>query len=65
MQCLIQLLFQASANDPATLQIAPYSGAALAEYLWKATLVIYDDLTKQTMAYRQMSLLFVHRQVSR
>jgi F-type H+-transporting ATPase subunit alpha len=40
-----------SACDPATLQyIAPYSGAALAEYFMhngKATLVIYDDLTKQ------------------
>jgi len=51
----------ASANDPATLQyIAPYSGAALAEYFMyngKATLIIYDDLTKQAMAYRQMSLL--------
>jgi F-type H+-transporting ATPase subunit alpha len=38
----------------------PYSGAALAEYFMyngKATLVIYDDLTKQAMAYRQMSLL--------
>jgi F-type H+-transporting ATPase subunit alpha len=37
----------------------PYSGAALAEYLCtkEATLVIYDDLTKQAMAYRQMSLL--------
>jgi F-type H+-transporting ATPase subunit alpha len=49
------------ANDPATLQyIAPYSGAALAEYFMyngKATLVIYDDLTKQAMAYRQMLLL--------
>ncbi len=51
----------AGANDPATLQyIAPYAGAALAEYFMykgKATLVIYDDLTKQAMAYRQMSLL--------
>jgi len=51
----------ASANDPATLQyISPYSGAALAEYFMyngKATLVVYDDLTKQAMAYRQMSLL--------
>jgi len=51
----------ASANDPATLQyIAPYAGAALAEYFMykgQATLVIYDDLTKQAMAYRQMSLL--------
>ena len=51
----------ASANDPATLQyISPYAGAALAEYFMykgRATLVIYDDLTKQAMAYRQMSLL--------
>ena len=55
------ILVCASANDPATLQyIAPYSGAALAEYFMyngKATLIIYDDLTKQAMAYRQMSLL--------
>ena len=51
----------ASANYPATLQyIAPYAGAAFAEYFMyggKATLVIYDDLTKHAMAYRQMSLL--------
>ena len=55
------IVVSASANDPATLQyISPYSGAALAEYFMykgKATLVIYDDLTKQAMAYRQMSLL--------
>ena len=55
------IVVASSANDPATLQyIAPYSGAALAEYFMykgKATLVIYDDLTKQAMAYRQMSLL--------
>ena len=55
------IIVSASANDPATLQyIAPYSGAALAEYFMykgKATLVIYDDLTKQAMAYRQLSLL--------
>ena len=55
------IIVSASANDPATLQyISPYSGAALAEYFMytgKATLVIYDDLTKQAMAYRQMSLL--------
>ena len=51
----------AGANDPATLQyIAPYAGASLAEffmYKGQATLVIYDDLTKQAMEYRQMSLL--------
>src|SRR5210317_1577932 len=55
------IIVAASANDPATLQyIAPYAGAALAEYFMyngKDTLVIYDDLTKQAMAYRQMSLL--------
>jgi len=55
------IIVAASANDPATLQyIAPYSGAALAEYFMyngKATLIVYDDLTKQAMAYRQMSLL--------
>jgi F-type H+-transporting ATPase subunit alpha len=55
------IIVAASANDPATIQyIAPYAGAALAEYFMyngKATLVIYDDLTKQAMAYRQMSLL--------
>eukprot|EP00986_Skeletonema_menzelii_P019769 scaffold29115_cov1319-Skeletonema_menzelii.AAC.7 len=55
------IIVSASANDPATLQyIAPYSGAALAEYFMyngKATLIIYDDLTKQAVAYRQMSLL--------
>jgi F-type H+-transporting ATPase subunit alpha len=55
------IIVSASANDPATLQyIAPYAGAALAEYFMyngRATLVIYDDLTKQAMAYRQMSLL--------
>ncbi len=51
----------ANANDPATLQyLAPYTGATLAEYFMykgKATLVVYDDLTKQAQAYRQMSLL--------
>jgi F-type H+-transporting ATPase subunit alpha len=55
------IVVAANANDPATLQyLAPYTGAALAEYFMysgKATLVIYDDLTKQAQAYRQMSLL--------
>jgi F-type H+-transporting ATPase subunit alpha len=55
------IIVAATANDPATLQyIAPYTGAAIAEYfMYKgaATLVIYDDLTKQAQAYRQMSLL--------
>jgi len=51
----------ANASDAAALQyLAPYTGAAIAEsfmYKGKATLVIYDDLTKQAQAYRQMSLL--------
>ena len=51
----------ANANDPATLQyLAPYTGATIAEYFMykgKATLIIYDDLSKQAQAYRQMSLL--------
>lgn len=55
------IIVSASADQPATLQyIAPYTGAALAEYFMykgKATLVIYDDLSKQASAYRQMSLL--------
>nr|YP_001936382.1 ATP synthase CF1 alpha subunit [Heterosigma akashiwo]ABV65988.1 ATP synthase CF1 alpha chain [Heterosigma akashiwo]BBA18196.1 ATP synthase CF1 alpha chain [Heterosigma akashiwo]BBA18612.1 ATP synthase CF1 alpha chain [Heterosigma akashiwo]BBA18889.1 ATP synthase CF1 alpha chain [Heterosigma akashiwo] len=55
------VIVAANANDAATLQyIAPYTGAAIAEYFMykgKATLIIYDDLTKQAQAYRQMSLL--------
>tara|TARA_B100000683_G_scaffold8301_1_gene9041 strand:- start:2526 stop:4031 length:1506 start_codon:yes stop_codon:yes gene_type:complete len=55
------IVVAANADEPATLQyIAPYTGAALAEYFMysgKATLIIYDDLTKQASAYRQMSLL--------
>jgi F-type H+-transporting ATPase subunit alpha len=50
-----------NANAPATLQyLAPYTGASLAEYFMytgRATLIIYDDLSKQAQAYRQMSLL--------
>ncbi|XP_059066822.1 ATP synthase subunit alpha, chloroplastic-like [Cryptomeria japonica] len=48
-------------DSPATLQyLAPYTGAALAEYFMykeQHTLIIYDDLSKQAQAYRQMSLL--------
>ncbi|GJV27382.1 ATP synthase CF1 alpha subunit [Tanacetum coccineum] len=50
-----------TADSPATLQyLAPYTGAALAEYfmyLERHTSIIYDDLSKQAQAYRQMSLL--------
>jgi len=55
------VVVSASADDSATLQyIAPYTGAAIAEYFMykgKATLIIYDDLSKQASAYREMSLL--------
>merc|ERR1711924_159977 len=58
------IIVAANADAPATLQyLAPYTGATLAEYLMyngKHTLVIYDDLSKQAQAYRQMSLL-LHR----
>src|SRR5215203_4275087 len=51
----------ASAADPAPLQyVAAYAGCAMAEYfMWKGehTLVVYDDLSKQAAAYRQLSLL--------
>jgi F-type H+-transporting ATPase subunit alpha len=55
------IVVAANASDPAPLQyIAPYAACALAEYfMWqgKDTLVIYDDLTKQAQAYRQLSLV--------
>jgi F-type H+-transporting ATPase subunit alpha len=51
----------ACASDPATQQyIAPYSGCAIGEYYrdkGKHALIIYDDLSKQAAAYRQVSLL--------
>lgn len=55
------IVVAANANDPASLQyLAPYTGAAMAEYFMykgRHTLVVYDDLSKQAQAYRQMSLL--------
>jgi len=55
------IVVSATASDPAPLQyIAPYAGAAMAEhfmYQGKHTLVVYDDLSKQAQAYRQLSLL--------
>jgi len=51
----------ACASDPATLQfISPYSGCAMGEYFrdkGKHALIIYDDLSKQAVSYRQVSLL--------
>ena len=55
------IIVAATADSPATLQyLAPYTGATLAEffmYTGRHTLVIYDDLSKQAQAYREMSLL--------
>jgi F-type H+/Na+-transporting ATPase subunit alpha len=55
------IVVAANASDPAPMQyIAPYSATALAEhFMWqgKDTLVIYDDLSKQATAYRQISLV--------
>jgi F-type H+-transporting ATPase subunit alpha len=56
------IVVAATASDPAPMQyIAPYTGAAMAEFFMynegKATLVVYDDLTKQAAAYRQLSLV--------
>ncbi|KAD0475168.1 hypothetical protein E3N88_44205 [Mikania micrantha] len=55
------ILVAATASDPAPLQfLAPYSGCAMGEYFrdnGMHALIIYDDLSKQAVAYRQMSLL--------
>jgi F-type H+/Na+-transporting ATPase subunit alpha len=56
------IIVTASASDPAPMQyIAPYSGCAMAEYFMyhegRATLCVYDDLSKQAAAYRQLSLV--------
>ena len=55
------IVVAASASDPASMQfIAPYSGCSMGEYYrdrGQDALIIYDDLTKQAWAYRQISLL--------
>jgi F-type H+-transporting ATPase subunit alpha len=55
------IVVSASASDPAAMQyLAPYSGCAMGEYFrdqGEDALIIYDDLTKQAWAYRQVSLL--------
>src|SRR5918998_6681881 len=56
------IVVSSAASSPAPMQyIAPYSGCAMAEYFMynegKATLCVYDDLTKQAAAYRQISLV--------
>jgi F-type H+/Na+-transporting ATPase subunit alpha len=55
------IMVAANASDPAALQFfAPYTGATIGEhfmYEGKPVLIVYDDLSKQAVAYRQMSLL--------
>ncbi len=55
------IVVAATASDPAPLQyLAPYAGCAMGEYFRdnkKHAIIIYDDLSKQAVAYRQMSLL--------
>ena len=55
------IVVAATASDAAPLQfLAPYSGAAMGEYFRDNAmhaLIVYDDLSKQAVAYRQMSLL--------
>ena len=55
------IVVAATASDPAPLQfLAPYTGAAMGEYFRDNSmhsLIVYDDLSKQAVAYRQMSLL--------
>jgi F-type H+/Na+-transporting ATPase subunit alpha len=54
-------VIMAGASDPAPLQyVAPYAGTAMAEFFMyngQHALIIYDDLSKQAVAYRQLSLL--------
>ena len=55
------IVVSATASDPAAMQFyAPYAGAAIAEYFrdtGRHALVIYDDLSKQAVAYREVSLI--------
>jgi F-type H+-transporting ATPase subunit alpha len=55
------VIVSASAADPAPLQFyAPFAGAAIGEYFrdtGRPALIIYDDLSKQAVAYREVSLL--------
>ena len=55
------IVVAATASDPAPLQfLAPYAAAAMGEFFrdnGMHALIVYDDLSKQAVAYRQMSLL--------
>jgi len=55
------IVVSAGSSTPAAMQyLAPYAGCAMAEYFMfngQHALIIYDDLSKQAVAYREMSLL--------
>ena len=55
------IIVSAGASDPASMQfLSPYAGCAMAEYFMlngEHSLIVYDDLSKQAVAYREMSLL--------
>jgi len=55
------VIVSASASEPAPLQFyAPFAGAAIGEFFrgtWRSALIVYDDLSKQAVAYREVSLL--------
>ena len=59
--CFFSIVVSATASDAAPLQyLAPYSGCAMGEFFrdnGMHALIIFDDLSKQAVAYRQMSLL--------
>ena len=58
---LTHVVVAANASDPAPMQVyAPFAGAAIGEYFrdtGRPALIIYDDLSKQAVAYREVSLL--------
>jgi F-type H+-transporting ATPase subunit alpha len=55
------IIVAANASDPAPMQVyAPFAGAAIGEYFrdsGRPALIVYDDLSKQAVAYREVSLL--------
>ena len=55
------IVVSATASDPAAMQyFAPFAGAAIGEYFrdsGRRALVVYDDLSKQAVAYREVSLI--------
>jgi F-type H+-transporting ATPase subunit alpha len=55
------VIVAANASDPAPMQVyAPFAGAAIGEYFrdtGRPALIVYDDLSKQAVAYREVSLI--------